>query len=257
MDGRDLDLSGSAVLAAVRGDDASVTVDAADPGPVHERVGHVHPDVCVSIRAALAAAARSRGLTTPYEERLAEIRAQLADLSVPETSTRTARRAVAERSDEVERLDERVSELRGRVQALRERDALSDADEAELDAAMRDLTDARTELIAARERLDAANETAREARDARERRMEMEDRLANRRREARAHLADGLRAEFRAAVDAAPWATPADPGEADDVTAALAVGRVAELRAPVVVACDRFADPTAAADWLDAPVLRL
>ena len=38
---------------------------------------------------------------------------------------------------------------------------------------------------------------------------------------------------------------------------ALAIARLARPAAPLVLACDRFADATAAARWLDAPVCRL
>ncbi|RXK50597.1 DUF7856 family protein [Halorientalis pallida] len=257
VDARHLDLSRTEVVAAIRGDAAGVTVECPEPGPAHERVGDVHPALSVSIRGVLAAAARSRGHTVPQDDRIAEVESELADVTVPAASTRPARADVADRADDVERLDERVAELRGRVQALRERDAEADEAEAELAAAMRDLTEAQTELIAARERHDAATETARAARDARERRMELEDRLANLRRAAREALADAIAEEYRDAVAAAPWATPADPFEAGDVTAALAAARVADLCAPVVLSCDHFADPTTAADWLDAAVLRL
>ena len=257
VDCRDLDVPAATVVAAIRGADAPVVVEAPEPRPVHERVGYVRPDGGVSIRAALAAAARSRGLTAPQDERIVAVREELSELSVPEASTRAARRAVAERTGDVERLRERVATLRGRVQALREHDGDAEAVAAELSAATRDLSEAETGLIAARERLDAATDAAREVRDARERRLRLRDRLHNRRREARAHLADALADEFRTAVAATPWPTPSDPREADDVTRALAVGRIAALRAPVGLACDRFADPATAADWLDAAVIRL
>jgi hypothetical protein len=257
VDARDLALSRGEVVAAIREGDASVTVESPDPGLAHERVGDVHPEVCVSIRAALAAAARSRGHTAPQDDRIEEIESELAELTVPTASMRAAREDVANRADEVDRLDERVAELRGRVRALRERDADTADAEAELAAAMRDLSEAETALIAARERHDAATRTARDARDVRERRLELDDRLGNLRRAARESLADGVAGEYRDSVAATPWSTPDDPFEAGDVTAALAVARVADLRAPVVLACDRFDGPAAAADWLDAPVLRL
>ncbi|SEN67941.1 hypothetical protein SAMN05216388_1004170 [Halorientalis persicus] len=257
VDARDLNLSRADAVAAIRRDATAVTVECPEPGPAHERVGDVHPEIGVSIRTALAAAARSRGHTAPQADRIAEIESELAELTVPTASTRPERAAVADRADDVERLDERVAELRGRVQALRERDAETDDVEADLAAAIQEFTAAKTDLIAARENHEAATEAARAARDARERRMELEDRLANRRRAARASLADGLTDEYREAVAVAPWETPTDPFQVGDVTAALAVARVADLRAPVVLSCDRFADPATAADWLDAAVLRL
>jgi len=257
VDARDLDLSRADAVAAIRGDTTALSVECPDPGPAHERVGDVHPEMAVSTRTALAAAARSRGHTAPQDGRIAEVESELADLTVPAASTRPSREAVAARADEVERLDERAAELRGRVQALRERDAETDEVEAELAATMRELTDARTDLTAAREAHEAATEAARTARDARERRMELEDRLENLRRAARESLANAVADDYRNAVAAATWPTPADPFEAGDVTTALAAARIAELCAPVVLSCDRFADPATAADWLDAAVLRL
>ena len=257
VDARDLDLSRADVLEAIRGAAAALSIECPDPGPAHERVGDVHPEMSLSTRTALAAAARSLGHTAPQDDRIAEIESELAALTVPDASTRPAREAVAERADEVERLDERVAELRGRVQALRERDAETDNVEADLAAAIQEFTAAKTDLIAARENHEAATEAARAARDARERRMELEDRLANLRRAARASLADAVADAYRDAVAAAPWTTPTDPFEAGDVTTALAAARIADLRAPVVLSCDRFADPATAADWLEAAVLRL
>lgn len=257
VDARDLDLDRGAVVAAIRGEGASVVVETPEPRPVHERVGDVHPEVSVSVRAALAAAARSRGRTAPQDDRIDAIRSELDDLPIPTASTRSARRRVAKRRGETDRLEERVAELRGRVRALRERDADASDAAAELSATARELTEAETALIAARERHEAATETARAARDARERRMKLKDRLANLRRASREHLADAVADEYRRAVAVAPWATPADPFEAGDVTAALGTARVADLRAPLVLSCDRFADPATAAEWLDAPVVRL
>ncbi len=257
VDARDLALSRVDAIAALQGDDAPVVVEAPDPGPAHEWLGDVYPELRVSVRRALAAAARSRGRTAPQADRIAEVESALADLTVPAASTRPAREGLADRAEDVDRLDERVAELRGRVRALRERDAETTAVEAELAAAMRDLTEAETELIAARERHDAATAAARVARDARERRMELEDRLANLRRAARDDLAAGIADEYRDAVVAVPWTTPTDPFEAGDVTAALAAARIADMRAPLVLSVDRFATPATAADWLDTQVLRL
>ncbi|WP_299262407.1 hypothetical protein [Halorientalis sp.] len=257
VDARESGLSRADAVGAIRGEPTAIAVEAPDPGPAHEWLGDIHPEMCVSVRQGLTAAARSRGRTATQDDRIAETESALAELTVPEVSTRTARVDVAERTNEVDHLDERVAELRGRVRALRARNVETDEAEAELAAAMRDLTEAETELIAARERHDAATEAARAARDARERRMELEDRLANLRRAARDDLTDETADEYRDAVEAAPWPTPTDPFEAGAVTVALAAARVADLQAPVVLSVDRFADPTTAADWIDAEVFRL
>jgi hypothetical protein len=86
--------------------------------------------------------------------------------------------------------------------------------------------------------------------------MRLEDRAANLERAARAHLVEQVETAYTDAVAAVPGRTPANPFEADGVTAALAIARVAALDAPVVLACDRFESAAAAASWLDAPVIR-
>ena len=257
IDLHDADLSATAVVAAVRGEQSPVDVTAPDPGAVHERVGHVRPGMGLATRTALAAAARSRGLSAPQDEQLAAVRAELSSLECPPISTRAERRSLSEQGTETDRLREQVAALRGRVQAARERGADADALEAELAAAVRELSEAETERVAARERFDAARDEAREARDDREQRLRLEDRQANLERAARSHLAEQVETEYVEAVAAVPGRTPANPFEADGVTAALAVGRVAALDAPVVLECDRFESPAAAASWLDAPVIQL
>jgi hypothetical protein len=67
--------------------------------------------------------------------------------------------------------------------------------------------------------------------------------------------------DFAAAVAAVPGDAhvgdePAEY-EGDPTTAALAVARVAEVRAPLVVSCGRFRDADAAVDCLGAPVIRI
>jgi hypothetical protein len=263
VDATDLGLSPSDALAAIRNDEsapACVSVDAPAPGPAHEFVGCVRPGMSCPQRAALAAAARSRGLTAPQDDRIATLRERLAGLDPDPISTREARRAVAEAGDAVDLLRERVAELRGRVQAREAEGLDATAARTALSDAVQELSEAETERVAARERLDRATATARQARDDRERRLRLEDRLANREREARAHLADRLRDEYEtalAAIPDGPATVPAEPFAAEPVPATLAVARVADLAAPVVLCCDRFRSPARAADWLDAPVLAL
>jgi len=62
--------------------------------------------------------------------------------------------------------------------------------------------------------------------------------------------------EQLATLEAIPGPTPPDPFEAPPVVATLAVLRLARTDVPVVLEVDRFRTPTAAADVLDAPVIR-
>jgi chromosome segregation ATPase len=256
------DLASPDTLLAVIRDEApagDLELDAPAPGPAHEFVGRVDPGMSLALRPALAAAARSRGLSAPQDERITALREELAALDPDPVATREARQSVAETGAEVDRLRERVAELRGRVRAREDAGLDATAAREELTDAVQRLSEVETEHVAATERLDRATAAAREARDARERRLRLADRLDNREREARAHLVDRVSDEYRTAVRDVPGGPDGhgDPFEVDPVTAALAVARVADLAAPVVLACDRFASPTAAADWLDAPVLAL
>lgn len=261
VDARDLDVEAEAVVSAVRGESGcgAVSVNAPRPGPVHERIGYVRPGMGIAVKTALADAARSRGLSAPQDEQLTSVREELDRLSVPAVSTRTERRELGEYDGTTEQLRERVTELRGRLQAVRERGAAADADEVEaaLLSAIRELSEAETEQVAARQRFERAQDEARAARDHRERRLRLQDRVANLERAARAHLRKQVETEYADAVAAVPGRTPASPFDADPVTAALAVGRVADLAAPVVLACDRFTSATAASSWLDTPVVWL
>lgn len=243
--------------------DRSVRVACPDPGPAHEHVGLVEPGLSLRVRTALAVAARSRGLSAPQDEELASLRAELDDLRVPDVDAKAARERLAGTESAVEAGRERVAALRGRLQAARDAGRETGDLREALRAATRELSEVETERAAAREALDRAERRAREARDARERRRRLEDRVANVERAARAHLVDAVREEFATAVAAVPGSDGGHdvdgggpgPFDADPVTAALAVGRVAQLRAPVVLAVDRFDSATAAADWLDAPVV--
>ncbi|WP_415379429.1 hypothetical protein [Halosimplex sp. TS25] len=236
-------------------------VDCAPPRPVHDHVGWVRPSMTLRVRTALAAAARSRGGEAPQDDDLAEVRERLTDLTVPSPpDVEGPRERLAGTDAAVDRIRERVAALRGRVQAGREagRD-VSDL-EAELVEATRELSERETERAAAREALERAERQARKSRDARERRRRLEDRRANLERRARAHLVERIRGEYETAVETVPGAPAGaadDPFDVDGPTAALAVGRVAALRAPVVLACDRFETVDAAAEWLGAPVVRV
>jgi hypothetical protein len=178
--------------------------------------------------------------------------------AVPDTAD--FRRRLADLDGEIERLRERVATLRGRVQERRDAGGDVETARATLAETVANLSERETERATLRERLDAVRERAATARDARNRRRELADRLANCERAARAHLVERIRPEFERAVAAAPGGPSArrvdDPASLDPVTAALSVLRVATVRAPVVLASDRFPDATAASDWLGAPVVR-
>jgi hypothetical protein len=240
----------------------AVAVDCADPGPIHDRIGHVTPDTDPSLRGALADAARSRGISAPESTALAAARERLDSLSPPDADPSAARRRVAEVGEDRRRLRERVATLRGRLQALREvddADAVAEA-ERELSEATRELSEVETERIAAEQRLDRLERDVRAARDAREERLALQDRIGNLERAARRSLAAAVWDEFADAAAALPGdgAVGDDPGtyRGDPVTAALAAVRVADVDAPVVLSIRRFESATEAATRLNAPVVR-
>jgi murein DD-endopeptidase MepM/ murein hydrolase activator NlpD len=235
-----------------------VAIDCPDPGPVHEHVDVIRTGMAVRRRAALAAAARSRGRTAPQADELAAVRERLDALDAPEIDLRDARRRVADASDEETALRERVATLQGRVQALREvrgerSEERSDA-ESELAEATRRLSAVETERIAAEQALARARERAAANRERRRERLRLRDRADNLRRAAREYLAGTVREAFEDARDAVPAGATGE-----SVGAALAVARVTELDAPVVLARNvgAFESVDAAARWLDAPVIRL
>jgi hypothetical protein len=268
VDLRDEDIDPERLVAAVRRDartsreanDGGLAVDCPTPRAVHEHVGWVRPSMRVRVRTALAAAARSRGGEAPQDDELAAVRSELAELTVPSSpDLRTPRERVAGTDAAVERVRERVAALRGRVQAGREAGRDVTELEDELAEATRELSERETERTAAREALERAERLARESRDARERRRRLEDRRANLERRARAHLVERIRGEYETALAAVPDGPERvdDPLAVEGPAAALAVGRVADLRAPVVLDCDRFEGPRAAASRLDVPVVRI
>jgi len=229
-----------------------IEVECPTAGALHERVGCIHPDRSLRPRTALAAAARSRGWTATVDDELEAVRDALADLdeppAVPEAAD--ANRRLADATAEIDRLRERVAAIRGRV-------AADEAAADDLEAAVRGLSEVETAAAAARERRRATREAAREARDRLEERLRLEDRLGNVERRARRELVERATPDFRAALAAVPGLEDVpDPFDAPTDAVALAVARVGELEAPVVLATDRFPDAGAGADWLDAPVLR-
>lgn len=250
-----------AVVRALRGEPSRVSVRAPAPGPVHEYVGHVPASASVPVRAAVAAAARTRGHGAPQDDELERVRAELDAIDPVDVDRTALRRRVAAAGDREERLHERVAELRGRVQTLRECSGDPADAERELREAAAELTEARTERIAAQQELDDLSGRLERSRDRRERRLRLRDRADNLRRGARDHLAGAVWDRFRAAVAAVPGVASVgeNPGVVggDGVTVALAVARLAERSAPVVLSCDRFADADAAAAHLGQPVIRV
>lgn len=235
----------------------SVAVDCPSPGPVHGYVSPVREGMGLRVRTALAAAARSRGLTTPHDEPLASVREQLAALTVEATTGTEARREVAETATETDRLRERVAAARGRLQAVREAGGDVATASADLKTAVRELSEAETRAAAAAERLEAASEREREARDRLERRRRLQDRAANLEREARAALVTQVREEYARAVGETDGQ---DPFGVAPAIAALGVVRVAAVTGPVVLdgggrVGRAFTAAEPAAAWLEAPVI--
>jgi hypothetical protein len=258
IDLRDEEVEASAVARATRESD---WVTCPTPGPVHERVSPVRDGMSLAVRSAVADAARTRGLSAPQDDTIAAVHEDLEELDPPAVDCETARRRVAEAGERESELAERVSELRGKIDALEDVDGDAGEVAEQRVAATRRLSEVRTERIAAEQALDRARERAREARDARARRLRLEDRAKNLRRAARDHLAARMREPFADAVQTVPGEgdveTATGDFAGDAATAALAVVRIADVDAPVVLACDRFDSPTAATTVLDAPVLQV
>jgi hypothetical protein len=216
---------------------------------LYEYVRVIAPGMALDRREALAAAARSRGVETSVDEDIESIRRRLSDHEASVPTLSDARRRVAETEAALEERRERVATLRGRVQASDD-DAVTD----EYRTAIRELSEAETEHLAATEALEDARSRARSARDERDRRLRLQDRLENRRREAQVELVESVRPAADEAVVSAPGGDGRTFADADSVTAALAVARVGTVHAPVALACRRFSDAAEATAWLEAPV---
>lgn len=253
-------VEGARLLEAIRCSESGggPQVTCPSPGPLFEHVGHVHEGMGLRTRTALARAGRSLGLTTPYDDDLAEARDELAALETRVDERARKREAVATHEETVSELRERVAAARGRLAAKREVGEDTTEAVAELQAAIKALSEHETEVIAARQELTERRAATENYRDQYERRFALEDRIANLERQARKHLVEQCRERFVAALDALPGATvDGEPFAADPVPAALAIARVGDPRAPVVLDCDRFASAAAAHDWLGCPVVRL
>lgn len=174
-------------------------------------------------------------------DELERLREEIAAIEVESVDLAAARRRVAAASGEEERLKERVAALRGDVRARRSVEAETDEALGDLESAAAELSNAQTERIAAEQALERARERAAAARDERERRLELEDRLRNRRREARRELATETYPAFRDALGAVPDGDPSSAGsnpseyEGPRLSASLAAVRTADLDAPVTL----------------------
>jgi hypothetical protein len=249
------------VVGAIRNgkESSPIEIECASPGLPHAYVGWIRPGMSLRVRTALAAVARSRGLSAPQDEKRERVLERLS--SLPEATmtveTATLRRRLATTSDEIARHREQVARLQGQVQTLRE-----DGDEAALEAsnaledAIRELSERETEHVAAEQSLKRKRERQRQLHDTRDERLALEDRAANLARDARRYLVGELEAEFETTVEAVPGQTGTG-FDTDTVTAALAIARLGESDAPIVLECDRFTSAQAAADWLNIPIILL
>jgi len=235
----------------------TIAVEAPAPSPVHEHVGCIRPGMGLRRLTALARAARTRGLSTPQDEEIAAVREELADLEIASERTAEHRRTAAEARTDRDRLRETVAAARGRLEAARDAGSGTETAAAALEDAIRRLSEAETDATAARERLERARASKQARRDRRERQFRLEDRLANLQRDARADLVESVRDAYRDAVATVPSPSRETPGDVGPVTAALAIARVADCDAPLVLACNRFDTPDRASDVLDAPVLKI
>lgn len=247
LDVREDDVPPEDALAAIR--DAKGWIACPVPRDVHASVGLLDGATLSdehALERALAAAARSHDERSAVDDDVAAVRAALAEAPPDVKGVRAARERVATAAADVESLRERTERFGGMVAALRAAGEEDESVSAQHREAVTALVDAETEHVAAHERLDALREAARRARDARERRLRLEDRERRLERAARAELADRVRPAFeraRCAVPDGPWRD------------AYAIARVARVRAPVVVAGGPFERASRAMACLDAPVV--
>ena len=252
------DVAADSLVAAVRGTEPTqnVWVDCEAPTAVHGRIGHIHAEMKLRTRTALAAAGRTRGYETPYDEEIEHIEAELSSISLEETEAESHRRELAAGREQTGALREAVAATRGRLAAHREHGLDTEALEQELEAKIRELAETETSATAADQRLERTREKAQTLRDRRERKFKLEDQLANRRRDARRWVVKQLEPEYERAVQELAGAQ-GDPFECDPTTASLAVGKVAEYTAPLVLETAPFESAEAAHDWLGGPVIWL
>lgn len=258
LDLRDESVDPGRILDAIREGDDSV-VSCLAPTGVHSFVGHIEPGMHLSLRSALAAAARSRGMTSALDDDIADLDRAIAEIEAEPIDLVSVRRRAAEAGEDVAALRERVAHLRGRLDAERESGGVTEKSRVALREAIAALSEAETEELAARQALADAERKARAVRDRRDRRLRLVDERDNLARSARADLATQIYPQFSRALDSLPVATAAGERpaeyEGDPFAAALAVARIAAVRAPVVLVDGPFSTAVAARAALDAPVV--
>ncbi|SEF96476.1 DUF7856 family protein [Halobellus limi] len=260
-----------AICGGCPGPSDAPIVHAPAPGRAHVHVARLAAETTVRIRPALAAVAAAHGVETPHDDDLADAIGSLRSLPpapVADADLRNARRRAAEAGAETERLRERVATVRGRLTALRDGAAGDDealtAAEASLSEPTRRLSEVATERVAAAQRLALLEERARRARDRREARLRLEDRIGNLERAVRAARVDAVADDFRDARRALAALNRDVDGDTavfeatSELLDALAVVRVAPIRAPIVVdpeVAAAFGGPRRAFEALDAPLV--
>ena len=254
IDLRTRNVDGQTITASIRGQQPFPVVSCPEPPSVYAYAGHVYPSMGLRTRTALAAAARSRGYETPQDDAITDCHAQLAELDCPSPELPDPIDPVPEST--IDGLQEAVATHRGRLTARQTTGADDGAVQAALRDAATELSEQQTRRVAARETRELRQERARAYRDTLEEQRRLSDKLANLRRSARATLVDRCADTFARAIEVVPGPVPDDSFDADPVPAALAVLRIAKTPAPVVLETDRFRTPSAASNYLDAPVVR-
>jgi len=257
IDARALAVDADALVESIRttSDD---TVSCPPPSHAHTHIGFVHPETTLSRRSAQAAVARTRGFTTEFDHEIRRTRRELATMELPTADVSAAMEAVAAASADVDSRRDEVARLGGIVAATDGPNAEADSSadtvgdaQAKLRTEAAALAEAETALQTAREELALERDRQRAANDARERRLRLQDRLENLRRDARRTLAVDEAARTERALDAIPdW-----PEASADARYALALARNAHCRAPVVVTDDPFRTAVQARACLAAPVI--
>lgn len=264
--GRAIDLSkhtldAETLVQAIR-DESDPTVKCVSPGPLHEYVGWIRKGMDLRIRTALAAVARSRGVSAPQDEERERVLERIDALPEETVETAIYRKRLAAKTEDIIRHREKVARLQGQVQAFRKREGMSGTGGNpevfdSLKNAIRTLSELETEHVAAEQTLERARERQRRIHDVRDKRLALEDRAANLARDARRHLVTQLEEEFETTVKAVPG-TKAEVGfDADPVPASLAIARLGVIDAPIVLECNRFTSARTATDWLNVPVILL
>lgn len=258
LSGADRPFDGEQLVHAMGqgGEENGLRVVCAGPSDVYEYVGRIESGMTLQRHTALATAARSRGWTAPQDEEYNRIQDCIDELSIAGVDTATARERLAETTDEIDRQRERVAQLQGQVKALREHTGHQESEPYRaLKRAMRVLSELETERAAAEQALERARKRQRQHHDRHDERLALEDRGANLARAARRHLCDRLQDEFQRTIESVPGAN--ERPDDDPVTVALAIARIGDLSAPIVLECDRFNTVQTAADWLNVPVISL